>query len=52
MYSSFAHLCIFILFCFGLSACLLFCFLFLFLFFVLFFIFLFTLNVRRLSIAK
>ena len=53
MYSSFARL-----FCFGLSACLLFflfCFLYLFLylfgfFFVLFF--LFTLSVRQLSMAK
>ena len=49
MYSSFARLYILVLFCFGLSACLL--YLYLFLCFILLF-FLFTLNVRRLSMAK
>ena len=61
MYSSFARLYIFLLFCFGLSACLLFfCFYVFFLYLISFFcficficfIFLFTVNVRRLSIAK
>ena len=55
MYSSFARLYIFVLFCFGLCACFI-VFLFCFFVFVLFcffcFIFLFTLNVRRLSKAK
>ena len=57
MYSSFARLYIFILFCFGLSACLLFfvlfsVFAFGFVFLLYFVFFLFTLNVRRLSMAK